>query len=49
LLIYIEDKDGKPIDRDYASNIRDFARLIWQDLYDKGLTPETWGVASRKV
>jgi len=49
MMLYIEDKDGKPMDRDYAGDIRDFARLIWQDLYDEGLAPETWGTASRKV
>ena len=33
MMLYIEHIDGMPIDGNMAADIRDYARMIWKDLY----------------
>jgi hypothetical protein len=49
LMMYLEDTDGKPIDGRLAAEIREFARTIWADLYDRGMAPQKWSVATKTV
>jgi hypothetical protein len=49
MMLYIEDANGTPIDGNTASGIRELARSIWRNLYERGIAPETWGQATMEV
>jgi hypothetical protein len=49
MMLYIEHKDGMPIDGTLAAQIREYARSIWRDLYRRGKAPEKWSDAFKKV
>lgn len=49
MMLYIERIDGTPIDGNMAAQIREHARIIWKDLYQRGKAPEKWTDASRDV
>ena len=49
MMLYIEHKDGTPIDGNTAAQIREHARLIWKDLFHRGIAPEKWTDASKEV
>ena len=49
MMLYIEHMDGTPIDGNMAAQIREHARMIWKDLYQRGKAPEKWTDASRDV
>ena len=48
-MTYIEEPDGRAISGRRAAEIREFARSIWRDLYSRGLAPQKWRDAPRRV
>jgi hypothetical protein len=49
---YVEDRDGRIVDGDRVSAIRDFARAVWGKLKKRGPMPASWGLAdsdTRKI
>lgn len=49
MMLYIEHKDGTPVDGRMAAEIREHARMVWKDLYQRGKAPEKWTDAPRDV
>lgn len=49
MMLYIEHVDGMPIDGAMAAQIREHARMVWKDFYQRGKAPEKWTDASRDV
>ena len=49
MMLYIETEDGRPVDGDVASDIREAARSIWTKLDDVGIAPARWGQANLKI
>jgi hypothetical protein len=44
---YIEKEDGTPISGRQAAAIREHARDLWKDFYQRGLAPPKWSNASK--
>ena len=49
MMLYIEDANGMPVDGNVACGMRELARSIWRSLYERGITPETWGQSTKEV
>ena len=49
MMLFLQNKDGTPVNGIEAAYIRDFTRAIWRGLYLRGMAPETWGDASLDV
>lgn len=46
---YIQSEDGETIDGIYASEIRRFARGLWQKYLDSQMAPKKWGAANGDI